>query len=220
MNTIIKMLLGGLALIASLPVDASILVNIVIEGNISITDYDFNKEKEAISSFVNMSNTIARSQLEDHPKKFIVAVNFFGGKDDYRGIEFVNGNNRLEVKSAAVWMARFFHPKYSGNAIYDAIQNGNADLILKERTLPLQYRKVLVVVTNSLDADSTTEAKNYVAKYYTKPSHEIFLYMIGVGSDGKRSINQFKGIADKILAIDNFNALEDAIKAITSLSAD
>ncbi|CAK0781108.1 putative VWFA domain-containing protein [Gammaproteobacteria bacterium] len=220
MKTILKALLGGLELIVSLPLAAAMLVNIVIDGTVSVTDSDFDREKQAVINFLD--GCYAKAQSRPGLLTDFVSVNIFGGKDQYRGFPFINCNNHVEIMNLTSELTRYKHPKYVSTGIYSAIQKGIYELQIKRKILPRQYiyLKTLVVVTDSRDKDSPNDVKDKVTNYDRGLCDDVFFYLIGIGAGGQLGIQEFNNVADKTLLIGSFGDLKEPLVGVLTLLSD
>ena len=185
------------------------IIEIVMDGSGSIKPGDFEIAKKGINEFALLLNE--RGHLYSNQGQFSdwLSVAFFGGDDDYDETIFVNcyDNNKMLELMAYVYSKN--HPKYGHTSIYTATGRGLRHVFQHEKWLvqngvpPNSYAQILIVITDGKDTSKNSELKRLVRNSF--PNEFASLFMVGVGPDC--DLREFKGIADLVLMIDNFDKL-------------
>ena len=191
------------------------IFNLVIDGTASMNNAQFGMQIDAAKEFVNAC--YSRSQTRPGQRADWIVVNFFGGPREYQGTRFINCSNLVEMRALLHWLDNKAHPRFVSKAIYNAIFNGTVEIKRKHAILPGTYMQTLIVITDGQDTASTSEAKRSVRGYYGSGNDQVFLYMIGVGADGKAGLREFESVADRTISIDQFSDLHNALFALLDL---
>lgn len=184
-----------------------VIVNVVLDASGSVSDADFAKANQAAARFADL--LYRRSQAHpDQPCDWI-SVNWFGGANEYGGTRFINCSRLLEMAALSAHLRGKEHPKYNATGIYNAIVGGTNEIIDRDNSLPYNYLRVLIVVTDGQNNSSTQEAVRSVRSFY--PSNNFTLMVVGVG--GGAQVSEFKSVADHVENVDDFDALGAALVA-------
>lgn len=181
---------------------------LVLDASSSISEEDFNKEKVAAVKLIYAYHE--RAKLYEGRRADWVAVTFFGGDDDFGATEFVKCDDTASVLALMETVASYRHPKYGSTAIYTAVLKATLLCGQKDRTLPGTYMKNLIVVTDGADNGTNKEARRLVDKLFPNPAFNLFV--VGVGGDAQ--VASFRGVADQILPVKDFDALLAALLLI------
>lgn len=177
------------------------ITNILVDASGSVSERDFQVANQMIAKFVD--ELYQRSFRYPGELADWISVAWFGADDQYQGTRFINASSYREMSLLYELLLTQQHPKHGHTAIYKAIVNATNDVIDLDNGLPGRYVKLIIVVTDGEDNDSTQRAKTSVKAFY--PNEEFFLVTIGVGN--KPDIRAFQGIATELIRINQFDEL-------------
>jgi hypothetical protein len=182
---------------------APAIYNVVLDATGSVNDADFRKSREAVVKFAEL--LFARSQARPGARADWLAVSLFGGKDDYEGTVFINCSDREKLVLLARWLLSKEHPKFGSTAVYTAIGKATMEVVNHDRQLPGQYIKNLV--------GTPADVKANVRRFF--PNQYMNLFVIGVGNAS--GVNAYRGMADHVQQIENFDSLAAALLNISEM---
>jgi len=183
---------------------APAIVNLVFDASGSVSETDFHLANQIASEFAEL--LYQRSQVRIGERSDWLSVNWFGGaknNQDYEIYPFFNCSDRSRLVYLSNTLQEKQHPKYGQTAIYNAILIGSAHVAQQSFMLPGDYLKVVILVTDGEDNDSSIYDKNSVKQLF--PNDQIFLFVVGVGNGAK--VDAFKPYAISVSQIDSFNEL-------------
>jgi hypothetical protein len=178
---------------------------LVLDASGSIPAQEFEKQKVAAVKFLHTYHE--RAKIYPELRSDWIAVTFFGGDDEFSGTEFVKCDDSADVLATMDAIARFPHPSYGNTAIYTAIAKATMLCAQKDQTLPGNYMKNLIVVTDGQDNSSDSELKQFVKSSF--PNLLFNLFVVGVG--GSANIREFEPIADATMPLNSFDQLIAAL---------
>ncbi|KPA08790.1 von Willebrand factor, type A domain protein [Candidatus Magnetomorum sp. HK-1] len=183
---------------------APAMINLVFDSSGSVSISDFELANEVASEFAEL--LYKRSQLKIGERSDWLSVNWFGGakrSSDYEITPFINCSDINQMGNLSRKLQGKKHPQYGYTAIYNAILLGSAQVIQKDMSIPGDYLKTVIIVTDGEDNDSDSNAKALVNKIF--PNNNLLLFVVGVGKGAR--IDTFKQYAVDVLKIDSFNEL-------------
>lgn len=191
---------------------APAIYDVILDGTGSMSEEHFRASCKAVAALADRlyDRALRRpGQLSDW-----LAVNYFGGPDDFEGTIFINCSDRKSLDKLKEWLLTKQHPKYGKTAIYSAIGHGLLEVMDHDSKLPGYFVKMLIVITDGEDNGSPAPLKQEIKQLF--PNTDLHLIVIGVG-DGAKAAQEFKDDANHIETLSSFDKLADALVAVTDL---
>jgi uncharacterized protein YegL len=188
-----------------------VVINLLLDASSSVSESDFRIANQTVAKFAEAC--YYRSQINPREPADWIAVNWFGGhntKVEYVGTPFINCSDLSKMALLSRGLESLAHPKYQHTAIYDALATATDQVLRRDSMLPKDYLKVVVLVTDGEDNDSSPQAINRIRQHY--PSDAVYLALVGVGSTAR--VEDLQRHAAQVTRIDNFGELLGALLVI------
>ncbi len=180
------------------------IFNIVLDASGSVSRNDFQKANQIVADFIRLIH----ARAHEHPGQLAdwVMVNWFGGDMrayQYGGTRFINGSDHGAIKVLYKVLQSARHPRHNYTAIYSAIEQATIEVVEQDRMLRSHYAKFVILVTDGVDNDSSNRARRVIKRLY--PDDDLFLIVVGVGD--RAGVGEFRGLADEVVRINQFDQL-------------
>ena len=202
----------ALSLYVAFSAHAATIYNVLLDATGSISEQDRMKENAVAAGFIKLLYKTNSERAATGEPADQISVAWFGGHGKYAPTPYFFTSNVAQMTQLLGILGKEI-PKLEDRAIYSAILVATKQTVQHEKDLGhSEDRNAILLFTGGKDTQSPHQVMQLVSLLY--PNEEVRLMVVGVGPEAQ--VQDFSGIADEVVHIDNKDRLVEAFEAFVS----